>query len=364
MRVGVMGAGQLGRMLALAGIPLGIRFVFFAPEPSASAQDVGDVMLGAWDDEKALTRFAESVDVVTYEFENVPASATDIVARSCAVWPPRGALMLTQDRLHEKETFQSLGIPVAPYAPVNSAEELRAAIARVGAPGILKTRRFGYDGKGQVRVDTPEAADAAWGAVGGVPLIYERVVQFTRELSVLAVRASDGTRVVYPIVENRHRHGILRCSMALAAGMDDAKRIAAEAYATALLDSLNYVGVLALELFDTDFGLVANEMAPRVHNSGHWTIEGAETSQFENHVRAVCGLPLGDCAPVGCSAMFNIIGKEPDIAHVLAIPDVHVHMYGKSERPGRKLGHITVRTRTPRELSERVAALGAITTIS
>lgn len=364
MRVGVMGAGQLGRMLALAGIPLGMHFVFFAPEPSASAEDVGDIVVGAWDDEEALARFAESVDVVTYEFENVPVSATDIVARSRPVWPPRGALMLTQDRLHEKETFQSLGIPVASYASVDSAEGLRAAIERVGVPGILKTRRFGYDGKGQARIDTAEAAEAAWATLGGVPLIYERVVQFTRELSVLAVRATDGTKLVYPVVENRHREGILRCSTTPVVGLEDAKRAAAHVYATALLDSLNYVGVFALELFDTDSGLVANEMAPRVHNSGHWTIEGAETTQFENHVRAICGLPLGDCTPNGYSAMFNIIGKHPDIKRVLAVPGVHLHMYGKSERPGRKLGHITVRAGTPQDLRDRVAALGAVTTIS
>ncbi len=361
MRIGVLGAGQLGRMLALAGIPLGMRFVFFAPELGASAEDVGEMVLGAWDDDDALARFAASVDVVTYEFENVPVSATDVVARSCPVWPPRKALMLTQDRLHEKETFQSLEIPVAPYALVNSVEELRAGIERIGVPGILKTRQFGYDGKGQARIGTVEDADAAWGELGGAPLIYERLVQFTRELSVLAVRGKDGTKLVYPVVENRHRDGILRCSTAPADGLDDAKRTAAHAYATALVDSLNYVGVFALELFDTDSGLIANEMAPRVHNSGHWTIEGAQTSQFENHIRAICGLPLGDCAPVGYSVMFNIIGKQPDIGRVLAVPDAHLHLYGKSERSDRKLGHITVRTRTLRERLERVAAVGAVT---
>lgn len=361
--IGVLGAGQLGQMLALAGIPLGMRFTFFSPEPSASAECVGDVMLGAWDDADAIARFARSVDVVTYEFENVLLSAADAIQRCCPLWPPRRALMVTQDRVREKEMFQLLGIPAAPFAAVNSLDDLRSAVQRVGAPGILKTRQFGYDGKGQARINHTADLEAAWAALGGVPLIYEGLVRFERELSVLAVRGMDSTVQVYPLVENRHRDGILRYSAA-PASLDDARRNTAAAYATALLDALQYVGVFALELFDTPSGLVANEMAPRVHNSGHWTIEGAETSQFENHVRAICGLPLGSCAPVGHSAMINVIGAYPDIARVLAVPDAHVHLYGKSERPGRKLGHITIRSSTLQELGDRVAALGDIADLS
>lgn len=360
MNVGVMGAGQLGRMLALAGIPLGMRFTFFSPTPSPPAESVGEVMVGAWDDTDALVRFARAVDVVTYEFENVSISAADVVGRICPVWPPRGALIVTQDRLREKNMFESLGITAARYAPVESLDDLRSALVRIGAPGILKTRRFGYDGKGQVRINGVEDIEPAWATLGGVPLIYEELVHFERELSVLAVRASDGTKLVYPVVENHHRDGILRHSFAPAPRLTESKRIQAGQYAMMLLDAFDYVGVFALELFDTPAGLVANEMAPRVHNSGHWTIEGAETSQFENHLRAICDLPLGDCAPVGHSAMLNVIGTHPDIARVLAIPDVHVHMYGKSERPNRKLGHITVRSHTPQELDERAAALGTV----
>ncbi|MGI8510236.1 MAG: 5-(carboxyamino)imidazole ribonucleotide synthase [Gemmatimonadaceae bacterium] len=362
-RVGVMGAGQLGRMLALAGIPLGLQFTFFSPEPSASAESVGDVMLGAWDDADALARFASSVDVVTYEFENVLLSAADQVERFCPLWPPRRALMVTQDRLREKEMFHSLGIPVAPYGAVNSLVDLRSAVERIGAPGILKSCRFGYDGKGQARINQTADIDTAWSELGGVPLIYEGLVRFERELSVIAVRGADGTKLVYPLVQNRHRDGILRYSEAPAPGLDDARRETAELYANRLLDALEYVGVFALELFDTPTGLIANEMAPRVHNSGHWTIEGAETSQFENHVRAICGLPLGVCAPVGHSAMINVIGTHPDIVRVLAVPNAHVHMYGKSERPGRKLGHFTIRSSTTQELRDNVAALGAVAPI-
>ncbi len=352
-----MGAGQLGRMLALAGIPLGMEFTFYSPIASPSAENVGEVMVGAWEDGGALERFARSVDLITYEFENVSLEAADRVASICPLWPPRNALMVTQDRVREKKMFELLGIPAAEYLTVSSLQELRSAVDEVGVPGILKTCQFGYDGKGQARIRGVGDVDAAWLALGGAALIYEKLVPFTRELSVLAVRSSDGTKLVYPVVENRHRDGILRYSAAPASGLTELEALTARRYAFALLDALDYVGVFALELFDTDNGLVANEMAPRVHNSGHWTIEGAETSQFENHVRAICGLPLGDCTQVGHSAMFNVIGTHPDIARVLAVPDVHVHLYGKTERPNRKLGHITVRARTPAELSDRVAAL-------
>lgn len=359
-RVGILGAGQLGQMLALAGIPLGIRFKFFSPTPSESAESVGDVVIGEYNDTAALRAFAQSVDVVTYEFENVSSEAVAEIEQICAVWPPRVALVTSQDRGLEKQQFELSNIPVAPYRLVDSLSDLESAIHDVGIPGILKTRRFGYDGKGQARINTRYEAEAAWTSLGAAALIYEKLVEFERELSVIAVRSRDGTTLCYPVAENRHQAGILRTSCAPADRLTDAKRHQAEGYARTLLTTLGYVGVFAIELFDTADGLVANEMAPRVHNSGHWTIEGAETSQFENHVRAICGLPLGDCAPVGCSVMFNLIGQHPDTARVLAVPDVHLHLYGKSERAGRKLGHVTVRSRTRDDLRRHVDALRAI----
>lgn len=359
-RVGVMGAGQLGRMLALSGIPLGMHFTFYSPTPEAPAEDVGRTMIGSYDDADALTRFARSVDVVTYEFENVPVHAAELVGAVCPVWPPRAALEVTQDRLREKETFTSLGIATAPHAAVDSLDDLRAAVASIGVPGILKTRRLGYDGKGQARISDEAGVAAAWAELGGAPLIYEGFVNFERELSVIAVRAQDGETRVYPVVQNEHREGILRRTTAPAPGLSAAKREQAESYATSLVSHFGYVGTFALELFDTEQGLVANEMAPRVHNSGHWTIEGAETSQFENHIRAVAGLPLGSCSSVGSSVMLNVIGTAPLVARVLAVPDAHVHMYGKSERPGRKLGHVTIRSASPEVARARADELGAI----
>lgn len=363
MRVGVLGAGQLGQMLALSGIPLGMRFTFFSPTPSASAAAVGDVVLGEYDDTASLRSFAERVDVVTYEFENVSSDAVAAIEQVCPVWPPRAALVTSQDRGLEKRQFDRLRIPVAPYRLVDSLADLETAIDDVGVPGILKTRRFGYDGKGQARISARSEAEAAWNTLGPAPLIYERIVEFERELSVIAVRSQDGTTFCYSVAENHHRDGILRITQAPADRLSDAKRHQAEGYARDLLAAFGYVGVFAIELFDTPAGLVANEMAPRVHNSGHWTIEGAETSQFENHLRAICDLPLGDCASVGCSAMFNLIGQHPDTARVLAVPDVHLHLYGKSERAGRKLGHITVRSPNREDLQRRIESLRAIPSI-
>jgi len=363
LRVGILGAGQLGQMLALAGIPLGLRFTFFSPTPSASADAVGNVIIGEYDDAAALRAFAQGVDVVTYEFENVSSDAVSEIEKLRPVWPPRVALLTSQDRGAEKQQLDQLGIPVAPYRLVDSLSDLQAAIRDIGTPGILKTRRFGYDGKGQVRIHSRSDAEPAWNALAPAALIYEGFVDFERELSVIAVRSANGTTLCYPVAENHHRDGILRVSYAPAARLTDAKRHQAEGYARALLGAFGYVGVFAIEMFDTAAGLVVNEMAPRVHNSGHWTIEGAETSQFENHVRAVCGLPLGDCGPVGYSAMFNLIGVHPDITRVLAVPDVHVHLYGKSERVGRKLGHITIRSRTLEDLQRHIESLRAIPTI-
>jgi len=358
VRVGVLGGGQLGRMLGLAGVPLGMQFTFFDPSPEASAAEVGDLIVGNYDDDAALLRLCDAVDVVTFEFENVPVRAAELVASRRPLWPPVSTLHVAQDRVREKECFNLLGIPTAPFAAVDSLDELRDAVTRIGLPGILKTRTLGYDGKGQAMLRTEDDVVKAWDAVGGVPLVYEGFVNFTRELSILAVRGRDGVVVTYPLVENSHSEGILRLSVAPAPAVSDAVAEAAAALATRILDHLWYVGLLAIELFETADGLVANEMAPRVHNSGHWTIEGAETSQFENHLRAVCDLPLGDTATRGHAAMLNVIGTAPTPSAILhADAAAHVHLYGKREAPRRKIGHVTVRGNDANDVATRVSAI-------
>ena len=346
MIVGVLGGGQLGRMLALAGLPLGLRFRFYDPSPEACAGQVGELHVGEYDDVAALDRFADGLDVVTYEFENVPVAVAERLAERLPVFPPPVALDVAQDRLAEKALFHRLGIPTVRFAPVGSADDLKRAIDEIGLPAILKTRRLGYDGKGQVVLRTPEDAGMAWSEVGGVPSILEGWVPFSRELSLLSARGRDGAERSYPLVENRHRDGILRVSLAPAAdGRDEAiadLQTMAEGYAARVLNALGYVGLLAIELFVVDGRLVANELAPRVHNSGHWTIEGAVMSQFEQHLRAVLGLPLGSAEPVGWSGMVNLIGTAPPLEELLGADGAHVHLYGKTPRPGRKIGHVTV----------------------
>jgi 5-(carboxyamino)imidazole ribonucleotide synthase len=341
--VGVLGGGQLGRMLALAGYPLGLQFRFLDPSPEAPAGHLAELQTGAYDDPDALARFAEGLDVATYEFENVPEIAARTLAARVPVFPPSLALETAQDRLGEKRLFERLEIPVARYEPVDSQHDLEAAVTRLGLPVILKTRRLGYDGKGQMMLRAGEEIVGAWGALGGVPSVLEQCVQLRRELSILAIRGRDGSTASFPLVENTHREGILRVSLAPADGAAELQRVAEE-YIERLLNALDYVGLLALELFvdDRDGSLLANEIAPRVHNSGHWTIEGAETSQFENHLRAIVGLPLGSTAPRRWSAMVNLIGTTPPADEIMAIPGAHLHLYGKRPRPGRKLGHVTV----------------------
>ena len=290
----------------------------------------------------ALVELASASDVVTYEFENVPVASARFLAERVAVYPPPESLEFAQDRLLEKTLFEEVGLAVAPYAPVSSKEDLGESMDLVGFPSILKTRRLGYDGKGQVRLDRPDQADDAWREVGEEPSILEALVPFDRELSILGARGRDGAAVFYPLVENVHRDGILRTSTAPAPDVGAELRGSAEAYARAVMERLGHVGVLAIELFETGEGLLGNEMAPRVHNSGHWTIEGAATSQFENHLRAICGMELGPTAPSAFSAMVNLIGSMPDPQAFPDLPGVHVHAYGKQERPGRKLGHVTV----------------------
>jgi 5-(carboxyamino)imidazole ribonucleotide synthase len=297
---------------------------------------------GAYADASALDRLADGADVVTYEFENVPVASARHLARTVPVRPAPEALEVAQDRLVEKEFFRSVGIDTPGFAPVGSRAELDAAVARLGLPAVLKTRRLGYDGKGQQMLRAPADAATAWEAIGDGDLVLEAFVPFARELAVLAVRGREGTTACWPVVETHHRGGILRRAVAPAPGLSPRLRDAAEGLARRLLDALGYTGVLALELFEFDGRLLANEMAPRVHNSGHWTIEGAETSQFENHLRAVLDLPLGPTAARGHVVMLNVIGTPPDPAAVLAVPGAHLHLYDKAPRPGRKLGHVTV----------------------
>jgi len=328
-------------MLALAGYPLGLQFRFFDPTPNAPAGQLAEQIVADYADQAALERFARGADVVTYEFENVPVETAQWLEQFAPVYPPPAALHTAQDRLNEKTLFQQLGLLTPPFAPVNTAQELQAAVEKIGLPAVLKTRRLGYDGKGQFVLKTPEDLAAAWQTLGGAPLVLESFVAFEREISVLAVRNREGATAFYPLVENQHAEGILRLSQP--SGNSSLLQFSAEEFAQRILNSLNYVGLLAIEFFEKDGQLLANEMAPRVHNSGHWTIEGAETSQFENHLRAVLGWPLGPTHLRGHAAMLNLIGELPDVEQILAIPNAHLHLYGKTPRAGRKLGHITVR---------------------
>jgi len=349
-KIGVLGAGQLGRMLALAGYPLGLEFRFLDPAPDSPSRHLGEFVNARYDDEAALARFVDGVDLVTFEFENVPAHVLAFLEDHVPTAPGREALATGQDRLAEKTLFRELGIETPPFATVDSRADLEEAVARIGLPAVLKTRRLGYDGKGQFVLRSAADLDEAWKALGGVPLILEGFVAFDRELSIIAVRGRNGETAFYPLTENHHEGGILRLSLAPAPRLDPALQATAEEYARRVLDRLGYVGVLAIELFQRGGDLLANELAPRVHNSGHWTIEGAETSQFENHLRAICGLPLGQTTPRGYSAMLNLIGTTPNPAKVLAVPNAHLHLYGKAPRPGRKLGHVTVRADNEDEL--------------
>jgi 5-(carboxyamino)imidazole ribonucleotide synthase len=357
VRVGVLGGGQLGWMLARAGDPLGIRCRFLDPSPAAPAGRAGELVVGAYDDPAALDRFADGLALVTYEFENVPVGSAQRLAQRVRVLPPPRALEVAQDRLTEKRFLESVGVPVAPWRSVASLSDLRDAVADLGYPAVLKTRRLGYDGKGQHVIEGPDDIEPAWARQGEALLVLEGFVRFERELSILAVRGRDGATACYPLVENLHAGGILRRSLAPAVAVSAALQARAEGQAHRVLDALGYVGVLAIELFQVGERLLANEMAPRVHNSGHWTIEGAATSQFENHLRAVAGLPLGSTAARGASAMLNLIGRLPDTVAILGIPGAHLHLYGKAPRPGRKLGHVTLRADDQAELERLCARL-------
>ena len=355
--VGVLGAGQLARMLAQAGQKSGLQFIFLDPAKDACAAEFGEHIQAAWDDEVALRQLGQRCDVVTFDFENVPEASASLIESLCPVFPPPLALFTSQDRLREKNLMNDLDIPVAPFMAVSSRPELIAAVESLGLPCVLKTRRFGYDGKGQTVLRFQEDLERAWHTLGDQPLICESFVSFDAECSIIAARGQDGATRFWPLTRNLHRDGVLAISMAPAFDQDLQTR--AEALITPILDKLAYVGVLALELFLKNDELLVNEFAPRVHNSGHWSIDGAVTSQFENHLRAICGQPLGSTALSQQSLMFNLLGQMPGAADAADDIHVHWHNYRKGARDGRKIGHVTVTTETRGELVARAAQLAA-----
>lgn len=361
MKIGILGGGQLARMIALAGYPLGLQFVVLDPDVNAGAGGLSEHLLGAYDDPALLAQLAEKADIVTYEFENVPAHVAEYLSSHTTVYPPAGALAVAQDRLLEKNFFRDLGIRTAPFAAVACLDDLVRAMADIGYPAILKSRRMGYDGKGQVLIQAAEQLEAAWGAMQDAPSIVEGFVGFEREVSIIAARRPSGDIVFYPLSENQHRGGILRIAECRS---NDPLQKLAEDYVTRLLEKLDYVGVVALELFAVGNELLANEFAPRVHNSGHWTIEGAETSQFENHLRAILDLPLGSTSTRGHAGMVNFIGGVAGDAQVLGIANAHLHLYDKASRKGRKVAHATVRADSAdayREALQQLANLALAT---
>lgn len=359
MTIGILGGGQLGYMLALAGYPLDFHFRFLDPSPQAPVGRIASRVTAEYTDFEALEKFAHGLALVTYEFENVPVEAARFLQKLVPVYPSTQALETAQDRRSEKLLFQKLGIPTTEFAVVNSAGELDQAVTKIGLPAVLKTCRLGYDGKGQWVLRSAGDIERVKSEIPSAPLILEKFVNFFRELSILAVRARGGATSFYPLVENHHRSGILRLSLAPAPHLAETLQREAEDAARRILESLGYVGVLAIEMFECDGRLLANEMAPRVHNSGHWTIEGAVTSQFENHLRAVSGLPLGVTRTLGFSAMLNLIGELPDANELLTVPDAHLHLYGKAPRPGRKVGHVTLRADSMEQLQQRLRQLPA-----
>ncbi len=347
MKIGIIGAGQLGRMLALAGYPLAMQFRFLDPGSDTPGGQVAPIESGEFDDPASLQRLAAAVDLITYEFENVPVEALHSVARARPCLPPAEALQASQDRLAEKQLFMRLGIPTPAFRAVDTKADLVNAVGELGLPCVLKTRRLGYDGRGQFYLRKRSQVEEAWLTLGGAPLILEAFVKFDDEVSIIGARSTRGETRCYPLAANTHRNGILRVTKAPL--RRPAQQQQAESYLARLLDHFGYAGVLTIEFFVRRGQLIANEMAPRVHNSGHWTIEGAATSQFENHLRAIAGLPLGDTRARGHAAMINLIGEMPDRTRLLAVAGAHLHDYGKQARPGRKLGHCTIVAETAAE---------------
>lgn len=358
MSIGIIGAGQLGRMMALAGYPLGLRFTFLDKSEETPGAQVGDIVIGDFMEADDIRRLAGRVELLTYDVENVPVEALREAAGDTPVHPAPAILEAAQDRLHEKAAFARHGIETAPHLPVNSHDDLVAALDRLGMPAVLKRRRLGYDGRGQRFIHSQSDVEAAWEALEGAPLILEGMVDFDREVSLIGVRNRSGDTAFYPLSENSHEDGILRLSVASPVGEDLQRE--AEGQLAALMEAHEYAGILTVEYFEKDGRLIANEMAPRVHNSGHWTIEGAATSQFENHLRGILDLPLGDTRPRGHVAMINCLGRMPAVPDCIRHPDVHYHDYGKSPRPRRKLGHITIVRDNRADLDSAVEELMAI----
>jgi 5-(carboxyamino)imidazole ribonucleotide synthase len=357
-RIGVIGSGQLGRMMALAATHLDTEFIFFDEASDSPCSNLGKSIQPSA--KNALQEFIKSVDVVTYESENTNAELVAEINKQVPVYPSALSLLNSQHRLTEKNFFQSIGINIADFRKVESRADLDTAVNELGLPIILKTTREGYDGKGQAMIKSPRDVEAAWELLKGTELIAEAFVTFSRELSVIAARSVKGDVQVYPLAENDHSAGILRVSRVPVKNLSAAKQSQASEYITTLLNELNHVGVLTLELFDTENGLVANEMAPRVHNSGHWSIEGAYCSQFENHIRAICNMPLGNTsARQGHAAMINIIGKHGDRENVLAQGNSFYHGYGKTERFNRKIGHINIVAQSESEMESTIEKFSA-----
>jgi 5-(carboxyamino)imidazole ribonucleotide synthase len=348
MRVGFLGGGQLARMMGLAGYPLGLRFRCLDPNPESPAADVMEHIQAPLNDPDALRQFSQGLDCITIESENIPvATLENLLLHGSTINPGIKALATSQDRLYEKTTFQKLGIPTADFASIASREELEHEVRSRGGAFILKTRREGYDGKGQFRIKSPADVDAAWAALGGRDLILEKWLTFDAECSLISVRDAQGQTRFYPLVHNVHKEGILFTTEPWTAFSKKDLQGKAESYAQKVMQELDYVGVLTIEFFVMNDELVTNEMAPRVHNSGHWTIEAAYTSQFENHLRAILGLPLGSTALREPFTMINVIGQMPDALGLLKLDGLCLHDYRKKAAPKRKLGHITLLRPSP-----------------
>jgi 5-(carboxyamino)imidazole ribonucleotide synthase len=347
MHVGIVGAGQLGRMLALSGYPIGVRCLFLDRRADTPGAQVAPSLIGDLEDAALLADLGRRSDVVTFDWENISGSALKPLEKITQVRPPRAALEVSQDRLAEKALFSRLKIPVAAHCAIDSREELIRATQEIGLPGVLKTRRLGYDGKGQYVLRAARDVDQAWAAIGAAGLIYEKFQDFSREVSLVGARSARGKTVFYPLSCNTHAGGILRYS--IAPFINARLERSARRYLKRVMNALDYIGVLTIEFFVVQGSLFANEMAPRVHNSGHWTIEGCVTSQFENHLRAVCDMPLGSTRALGHTAMINFLGLMPDRERLLAIDGLAYHDYGKTPRPGRKLGHCTILKRLPKD---------------
>jgi len=362
MKIGILGGGQLGMMLVQAGEKLGLDFILFDPDIHACGGKVANIIHAPFTDTEALEKFTKQVDVITYEFENIPLLTVDYLEKFKPVYPPRKALQFSQDRFVEKTFLQNLKVPVPKFAEVNSLHELESACNTIKLPAVLKTRRMGYDGKGQIVINSKSEIQKAWQEINNHSLILEEMIRFSKEISIIGVRDGKGEILFYPPIHNTHKEGILRLSRA-PAEIDMAVFEAGKGYVKSVVETLDYVGVIAIEFFLTGdnlgYNLIANEIAPRVHNSGHWTIEGAETSQFENHIRAVSGRPLGSTECIGSSAMVNIIGKMPDISNLEVLSDIYPHIYGKAEREGRKLGHITIHGTNSNKVDELLTSISS-----